>query len=196
MLSALILLRHVAADTDPADRSPSDAPLTNTLPSELSHSAATPPEVRLTDAQSRRAWALADFLQLYSPTALLAGPGRGCAQTLAPLASRLDLRVTVAEDLSPRAPKLPSPAHTAIWTAARALRALPEPRRTTVVCAETAVLAALLVAVAACDGHDLSRYETPIPLGADEAEALPPGGGWVLHRDDGLLVDVKPLAVR
>jgi len=169
MLSALILLRHVAASSQPAD-------------------------ARLSDAQSLRAWALADFLQLYNPTVLLAGPGHGCADTLAPLASRLDLRVTVADDLSAATPKLPGTAHAAVWTAARALRALPDPRRTTVVCAESAVLTALLVAVAACDGHDLSGYETPLPL--DGADTLQPGGGWVLHRDDGRLADVKPLAVR
>lgn len=173
MLSALILLRHVA----------------ETMPS------AGPAEARLSEAQFRRARALADFLQLYNPTELLAGPGTGCTDTLAPLAGRLDLRITVTDDLAPAAPKLPSAAHTAVWTAARALRTLPDARRTTIVCAESAVLAALLVAVAARDGHDLSRYEQPIPLG-DDTGALPPGAGWVLHRDDGLLVDVKPLAVR
>jgi hypothetical protein len=165
MLSALILLRHVAEAAEPGGR--------------------------LTDAQSRRAWALADFLQLYNPTELLAGPGPGCVDTLAPLAGRLDLRVTVADDLR-TAPRLPDAAHAAVWTAARALRTLPDARRTAVVCAETPVLGALLVAVAARDGHDLSRYGAPVPLDAD---ALAPGGGWVLHRDDGLLVDVKPLAV-
>ncbi len=168
MLSALILLRHVA------------------LP------AAEP--APLTDAQSRRAWALADFLQLYSPTTLLSGPGRACNDTLAPLAGRLDLRVTVADDLSAETPKLPGPAHTAIWLAAKAIRTLPDPRRTTVVCAEGIVLAALLVAVAARDGHDLSGYDTTLPL--EGPDLVPPGGGWVLHRDDGRLVDVKPLAAR
>ncbi|THV27624.1 hypothetical protein [Glycomyces paridis] len=159
MLSALILLRHLA----PAGQ--------------------TPP----TDAQARRARALADFLQLYSPTELLSGPG--CADTLAPLASRLDLRVTVADDLSAAAPGLPSAAPAAVWLAARALRTLPDSRRTTVVCAEGAVLAALLVAVAARDGHDLTG--TAVPLDGTDAQA-----GWVLHRDDGRLVDVKPLAAR
>ncbi|MCD0445621.1 hypothetical protein LO763_18605 [Glycomyces sp. A-F 0318] len=187
MLSALILLRHVSETVHvpetSTDARPSDSPV-------------RPSGARLTDAQSRRAWALADFLQLYNPTELLAGPGACCAETLAPLAGRLDLRVTVADDLGAAAPKLPGPAHAAVWTAARALRALPDPRRTTVVCAESAVLAALLVAVAACDGHDLSRYEHPIPLGPDDPAALRPGAGWVLHRDDGLLIDVKPLAVR
>lgn len=208
MLSALILLRHVAdtvhiaeppgaaTDAPPpapplADARSSHAPLSGARPS-----AASLADARLSEAQSRRARALADFLQLYNPTELLAGPGGGCTETLAPLADRLDLRVTVAEDLGTTAPKLPGPAHTAVWTAARALRTLPDPRRTTVVCAESAVLAALLVAVAACDGHDLSRYETPIPLGPDDPAALPPGAGWVLHRDDGRLVDVKPLSVR
>ncbi|MQM25153.1 histidine phosphatase family protein [Glycomyces albidus] len=162
MLSALILLRHVSDGA-------ADAPLT--------------------DAQMRRAWALADFLQLYNPTTLLSGPGRACADTLAPLASRLDLKAAPTPDLAADAPKL-GPAHTAVWLAARALRCLPDPRRTSVVCAEAPVLAALLVAVAAVDGHDLAaRAQEP-------AEDLPPGAGWVLHRDDGRLVDVKPLSVR
>lgn len=161
MLSALILLRHVA--DDPGDR--------------------------LTDAQSRRAWALADFLQLYNPTTLLAGPGRACADTLAPLASRLDLQALASPDLARDAPAL-SPAHAAVWRAARALRALPDPRRTAVVCAEAPVLCALLVGAAALDGHDLAER-------AQEPDGdLAPGGGWVLHRDDGRLVDVKPLSVR
>ncbi|RRR99195.1 hypothetical protein [Glycomyces terrestris] len=161
MLSALILLRHVADG----------------------------PDDRLTDAQSRRAWALADFLQLYNPTTLLSGPGRACADTLAPLASRLALQGAVAADLAADAPKL-TPAHAAVWLGARALRALPDPRRTAVVCAEAPVLAALLVAVAALDGHDLAAHTQ------EPADELPPGGGWVLHRDDGRLVDVKPLSVR
>ncbi|GAA2267039.1 hypothetical protein GCM10009853_020350 [Glycomyces scopariae] len=161
MLSALILLRHVAAE--PADR--------------------------LTDAQSRRAWALADFLQLYNPTNLLSGPGSACAETLGPLAGRLGLQSTRSADLACDAPKL-TPAHAAVWLGARALRALPDPRRTTVVCAEGPVLAALLVAVAALDGHDLAHHAQ------EPADALAPGGGWVLHRDDGRLVDVKPLSVR
>ena len=168
MLSALILLRHVALPS--AEPAP------------------------LTDAQSRRAWALADFLQLYNPTTLLSGPGRACADTLAPLASRLDLRVTTAEDLSAHAPKLPGAAHTAIWLAAKAIRTLPDPRRTTVVCAEGIVLTALLVAVAARDGHDLSGYDLTLPL--EGPDLVPPGGGWVLHRDDGRLAEVKALAVR
>ncbi|GAA1685322.1 hypothetical protein GCM10009830_35970 [Glycomyces endophyticus] len=161
MLSALILLRHVADAA--ADR--------------------------LTDAQSRRAWALADFLQLYNPTSLLSGPGSACAETLGPLASRLDLQSAVCPDLAPDAPKL-SPVNAAVWIGARALRALPDPRRTAVVCAEGPVLAALLVAVAALDGHDLAFHSQ------EPADDLLPGGGWVLHRDDGLLVDVKPLGVR
>jgi hypothetical protein len=185
MLSALILLRHVAETAHPA-----------ATPTDARRSDARFSEARPSEARTRRARALADFLQLYNPTELLAGPGAGCTETLAPLAGRLDLRVTVAEDLGAASPKLPGPAHAAVWTAARALRTLPDPRRTTVVCAESAVLAALLVAVAARDGHDLSRYETPIPLGPDDPGALAPGAGWVLHRDDGLLVDVKPLAVR
>lgn len=168
MLSALILLRHVAL------------PATEPAP--------------LTDAQSRRAWALADFLQLYNPTALLSGPTRACADTLAPLASRLDLHVTATEDLSAVTPKLPGAAHTAVWLAAKALRVLPDPRRTTVVCADGIVLAALLIAVAARDGHDLSGYDLALPL--DSPDTAPPGSGWVLHRDDGRLVDVKPLAAR
>jgi hypothetical protein len=168
MLSALILLRHVAL------------PATEPAP--------------LTDEQSRRAWALADFLQLYNPTTLLSGPGRACADTLAPLASRLDLRVTVAEGLSAAAPKLPGAAHTAVWLAAKAIRALPDPRRTTVVCAEGIVLAALLVAVAARDGHDLAGHDLTLPL--DGPDTAPPGAGWVLHKDDGRLVDVKLLAAR
>lgn len=168
MLSALILLRHVALpDAEPAP---------------------------LTDAQSRRAWALADFLQLYNPTTLLSGPGRACADTLAPLAGRLDLRVTASEDLSAATPKLPGAAHAAVWLAAKAIRTLPDPRRTTVVCAEGIVLAALLVAVAARDGHDLSGYDLTLPL--DGPDLVPPGGGWVLHRDDGRLAEVKPLAMR
>jgi hypothetical protein len=166
MLSALILLRHVA------------------LPGA--------PEAPLTEAQSRRAWALADFLQLYNPTTLLSGPGRACADTLAPLAGRLSLAVTASDDLSADAPK--PPAHTAVWLAAKAIRTLPDPRRTAVVCAEGVVLAALLVAVAARDGHDLSGYDLTIPL--EGPDLLPPGGGWVLHRDDGRLAEVKPLAVR
>lgn len=166
MLSALILLRHLA----PGEGEP------------------------LTDPQARRAWALADFLQLYSPSELLSGPGRCCTDTLAPLASRLDLRVSVTEDLNAATPDLPGAAHTAVWLASRAARALPDPRRTTVVCAETAVLAALLVAVAARDGHDLSRHDLDIPL--DAGASVSPGAGWVLHRDDGRLVDVKPLKVR
>lgn len=162
MLSALILLRHLA---------PAEA-------------AEAPP---LTDEQCRRARALADFLQLYNPTELISGPG--CADTLAPLAGRLDLRVTVADDLRARTPSLPG-AHAAVWLAARALRTLPDPRRTAVVCADSPVLSALLVAVAARDGHDHSLHDTALPAGD-----LPPGGGWVLHRDDGRLVGVKPLAV-
>lgn len=168
MLSALILLRHVAH------------PATEPAP--------------LTDAQSRRASALADFLQLYNPTSLLSGPGRACADTLAPLASRLDLRITVTEDLNAATPKLPGPAHTAAWLAAKAIRALPDPRRTTVVCAEGTVLAALLVAAAARDGHDLAGHDLTLPL--DGPDTAPPGTGWVLHRDDGRLADVKPLATR
>ncbi|WP_205324202.1 hypothetical protein [Glycomyces sp. YM15] len=168
MLSALILLRHVALPS--AEPAP------------------------LTDEQSRRAWALADFLQLYNPTSLLSGPGRACADTLAPLASRLGLHVTVTEDLHAAAPTLPGPAHTAVWLAAKAIRALPDPRRTTVVCAEGIVLAALLVAVAARDGHDLAGHDLTLPL--DGPDTAPPGTGWVLHRDDGRLVDVKPLAAR
>jgi hypothetical protein len=161
MLSALILLRHVS--DDPADR--------------------------LTDAQSRRAWALADFLQLYNPTTLLSGPGSACTETLGPLASRLDLQSSVSPDLACDAPKLSS-VHAAVWLGARALRCLPDPRRTSVVCAEGPVLAALLVAVAALDGHDLAFHSQ------EPSEELLPGGGWVLHRDDGRLVDVKPLSVR
>lgn len=174
MLSALILLRHLAAPEATA-ANPAENP-------------AAPP---LTDEQSRRAWALADFLQLYNPTELICGPGRCCADTLAPLASRLDLRVTVADDLRAETPDFPSGAHTAVWLAARALRTLPDPRRTAVVCAESAVLAALLVAVAARDGHDLTVHRAA--LGPEGAEDLPPGGGWVLHRDDGRLVGVKSL---
>jgi hypothetical protein len=165
MLSALILLRHVASDQSP-----------------------------LTDEQSRRAWALADFLQLYNPTSLLSATGRACADTLAPLASRLDLQVHATEDLNAAAPPLPGAAHTAIWLAAKALRTLPDPRRTTVVCAEGIVLAALLVAVAARDGHDLAGHDLTLPL--EGPDTAPPGSGWVLHRDDGRLVDVKPLAAR
>ncbi|MCC3763698.1 histidine phosphatase family protein [Glycomyces sp. TRM65418] len=168
MLSALILLRHVA------------------LPGA--------PEAPLTETQSRRARALADFLQLYNPTILLSGPGRACADTLAPLAGRLDLPVTASDDLSADTLKLPGPAHAAVWLAAKAIRTLPDPRRTAVVCAEGIVLAALLVAVAARDGHDLSTYDLTVPL--DGPDLIPPGGGWVLHRDDGRLADVKALAVR
>jgi hypothetical protein len=161
MLSALVLLRHVA--DGPADR--------------------------LTDPQSRRAWALADFLQLYNPTTLLSGPGSACAETLAPLASRLELQVAASKDLHSDTPKLSAP-HATAWLAARALRALPDPRRTSVVCAEGPVLAALLVAVTALDGLDLAA------IGREPVAEPAPGGGWVLHRDDGRLVDVKPLAVR
>lgn len=167
MLSALILLRHAAL------------PATEPAP--------------LTGEQSLRARALADFLQLYNPTTLLSGPGRACADTLAPLASRLDLRVTATDDLSAVAPALPAAA-TAVWLAAKATRALPDPRRTTVVCAEGIVLAALLIAVAARDGHDLARHDLTLPF--DGPDSAPPGTGWVLHRDDGRLVDVKPLAAR
>ncbi|WP_035699002.1 hypothetical protein, partial [Glycomyces tenuis] len=74
------------------------------------------------------------------------------------------------------------------------VRALPDARRTAVVCAEGIVLAALLVAVAARDDHDLSAYEFTLPL--EGPQVLPPGGGWVLHRDDGRLVDVKAIAPR
>ncbi|HEX2143359.1 MAG TPA: hypothetical protein VHG10_02510 [Glycomyces sp.] len=169
MLSALILLRHVA------------------IPDADGRSV-------ITESQSRRAWALADFLQLYNPTELLAGPGSACADTLAPLAGRLDLRVTTSDDLSAETPKLPGTAHTAVWLAAKAIRVLPDPRRTTVVCAESVVLAALLFAVAARDGHDLTGYDLTAPL--DGPDLVPPGGGWVLHRDDGRLAEVKPLAAR
>ncbi|THV39840.1 histidine phosphatase family protein [Glycomyces buryatensis] len=172
MLSALILLRHASSSTDP-----------------------DPP--RLTDAEARRAWALADFLQLYNPTVLLAAPGGTCSETLAPLADRLDLKIAACPDLAADRPKFPGrsgAAHLAAWLAARAVRVLPDQRRTAVICAESVVLAALLVAVAARDGHDLSRYDLTVPL--EEPATLPPGGGWVLHCDDGRLVDVKPLAAR
>ncbi|WP_030144610.1 hypothetical protein [Glycomyces sp. NRRL B-16210] len=193
MLSALILLRHLApAETAPATPAPPSTATqaAGTLATAPPITAEAPP---LTDDQCRRAWALADFLQLYNPTELISGPGRGCADTLAPLATRLDLRVTVADDLRSETPRLPG-AHAAVWLAARALRTLPDPRRTAVVCADSAVLSALLVAVAARDGHDHSLHDTPLPT--EDPADLPPGGGWVLHRDDGRLVGVKPLAVR
>ncbi|WP_026930992.1 hypothetical protein [Glycomyces tenuis] len=172
MLSALILLRHAAAS-----------------------SLAVPG--RLDAAEARRASATADFLQLYNPTVLLSAPDRVCTDTLAPLANRLDLRIDASADLAAEVPKFPGeagPAHAAAWLAARSVRALPDARRTAVVCAEGIVLAALLVAVAARDDHDLSAYEFTLPL--EGPQVLPPGGGWVLHRDDGRLVDVKAIAPR
>ena len=172
MLSALILLRHAA---------------TSTLTS----------PARLDPSEAQRAWAMADFLQLYSPTILVSAPERACSDTLTPLASRLDLKVEITADLAADPPKFPGeggPAHTAAWYASRAVRALPDARRTAVVCAEGVVLAALLVAVAARDGHDLSAYDFTLPL--EGPQTLPPGGGWVLHRDDGTLVDIKSVAPR
>lgn len=171
MLSALILLRHTA-----------DA-------------AAAPP--RLTSAEAGRASAVADFLQLYNPTALLSAPERSCADTLAPLARRLSLRVDTSEDLAAEVPEFPGEggaAPGAAWLAARAVRALPDARRTAVVCAESTVLTALLIAVAARDAHDLSAYELTLTL--EDPQALPPGGGWVLHRDHGRLIDLKPIVPR
>ncbi|MCH7232962.1 histidine phosphatase family protein [Glycomyces sp. L485] len=170
MLSALILLRHAATSMPPA---------------------------RLDAAETQRAAAIADFLQLYNPTVLVSAPERACADTLAPLASRLDLEVTASADLAAEQPKFPGdggPAHAAAWFASRALRALPDARRTAVVCAEGVVLAAALVAIAARDDHDLSAYGFTLPL--EGPQTLPPGGGWVVHRDDGRLVDVKSLAPR
>lgn len=171
MLSALILLRH-AATVEP-----------------------TPPE-HLDAAEARRASAIADVLQLYRPTVLLSAPDRVCVDTLAPLAERLGLQTTVNGDLAAEAPELPGggPAPAAAWLASRALRALPEARRTAVVCAEGVVLSALLVAVAARDDHDLSGYG--LAFSADGPQPPPPGGGWVLHRDGGRLFDVKALAPR
>ncbi|HEU5127040.1 MAG TPA: hypothetical protein VFU12_03550 [Glycomyces sp.] len=169
MLSALILLRH-AADAAAAPR-------------------------RLTADEARRASSAADFLQLYGPTVLLSAPERSCTDTLAPLASRLHLRIDASADLAADVPKFPGdggPAPAAAWLAARAVRALPDARRTAVVCAEAPVLAALLVAVAARDDHDLSAYDLTLPM--EGPRALPPGGGWVLHRDHGRLIDVKAIA--
>ncbi len=171
MLSALVLLRHASASTAAA---------------------------RLGPPEAGRARAMADFLQLYSPAVLRSAPGRACTATLAPLAARLELAVETSEGLTADDPKFPGgggPAHTAAWLASRASAALPDdPRRTAVVCAEGPVLGALLVAVAARDAHDLSAYDLALPL--DGAADLPPGSGWVLHRDDGRLMDVKPLAPR
>ncbi|GAB3645547.1 histidine phosphatase family protein [Glycomyces tarimensis] len=172
MLSALILLRHAATSTS-----------------------AVP--ARLTATEAQRARAMADFLQLYNPTVLVSAPERHCADTLAALAGRLGLQVAVSDDLAADPPKFPGdggPAHAAAWFASRAVRALPDARRTAVVCAEGVVLSALLVAIAARDGHDLSAYDFTLPL--EGPQTLPPGGGWVLHRDDGRLVDVKALAPR
>lgn len=172
MLSALILLRH-AATAAFAEPAPLEA------------------------AETRRARAVADFLQLYNPTVLVSAPERACADTLAPLASRLDLTVTTSGDLAADIPKFPGdggPSHAAAWIAARAVRALPEPHRTAVVCAEGVVLSALLIAIAARDDHDLSAYEFTLPM--EGPQVLPPGGGWVLHRDDGRLVDIKAIAPR
>lgn len=170
MLSALILLRHTAS-----------AASAN----------------RLDAAGARRASDTADFLQLYSPTLLASAPERVCADTLAPLANRLGLSVETSADLAadvPEFPGGPGPAPAAAWLAARAVRALPDPRRTAVVCAAGVVLAALLVAVAARADHDLSAYELTLPL--EDPGALPSGAGWVLHRRDGRLVDVKAIAPR
>ncbi|WP_026924777.1 hypothetical protein [Glycomyces arizonensis] len=167
MLSALILLHHAAA------------------------SALAAPD-RLDAAGARRAAAMADFLQLYNPSALVSAPARACTDTLAPLASRLGLPIAASADLAADVPKFPGDAgaaHAAAWLAARAVRALPDARRTAVVCAEGVVLTALLVAVAARDDHDLSAYEFTLPL--DGPPVLPPGGGWVLHREGGAVVDIK-----
>lgn len=169
MLSALILLRPAAT-------------------------AKKRPGARLDSEEARRARAMADFLQLYNPTALLSAPERVCSETLGPLAGRLGVAVDAQEDLAAEVPEFPGgdSAHTAAWLAARAVRALPDPRRTAVVCARSAVLSALLVAVASRDGHELTGYDFELPFEDDARQA--PGGGWVLQRDDGLLVEVKPLA--
>ncbi|GAB3224924.1 hypothetical protein GCM10027447_14000 [Glycomyces halotolerans] len=170
MLSALVLLRH-------ASTTPGKAP------------------ARLDSADARRARSMADFLQLYNPTVLLSAPDRACADTLAPLASRLGLPVATSEDLTADVPKFPDgggSAHAAAWLTARAVRALPDPRRTAVICAEGVVLAALLVAIAARDSHDLADYDFTLPL--EGPPGLAPGCGWVLHHDDGRLSEVKPLA--
>lgn len=167
MLSALILLRHAAPNGD----------------------------VQLDAVGREKATALADFLQLYNPTALVAAPDPVCTDTLAPLAGRLGQTVAASEHLTAAVPAYPGPggaAHAAAWLASRAVRALPDPRRTTILCADSAVLAALLVAVAARDSHDLATYELDLPLA--EPRPLPPGGGWILYRDDGRLAEVKALA--
>lgn len=171
MLSALVLLRHAAAAEPTASE-------------------------HLDAAEARRASAIADVLQLYSPTVLLSAPDRVCVDTLAPLAERLGLRTTVSGDLAADAPEFPDggPAPAAAWLASRALRALPEARRTAVVCAEGVVLAALLVAVAARDDHDLSGYG--LARSWYGPQSPPPGGGWVLHREGGRLFDVKTVAPR
>lgn len=168
MLSALILLRPAAV-------------------------AKKRPGARLDSDEARRARAMADFLQLYNPTTLLSAPERICSETLAPLAGRLGVAVDVQEDLAAQVPDFPGDgAAPAAWLAARAVRAMPDPRRTAVVCARSAVLSALLVAVASRDGHDLTAYDLDPLFGEDVRQA--PGSGWVLQRDDGLLVEVKPLA--
>lgn len=168
MLSALILLRPASA-------------------------AKKRPDARLDSDEARRARSMADFLQLYNPTALLSAPERVCSETLATLAGRLGVAVDVQEDLAAEVPEFPGgQAPATAWLAARAVRALPDPRRTAVVCARGAVLSALLVAVASRDGHDLTGYDFDLPFGDDARQAS--GGGWVLQRDDGLLVEVKPLA--
>jgi hypothetical protein len=63
-----------------------------------------------------------------------------------------------------------------------------------VLCADGFVLAALLVATAARDDHDLATYEFDLPLEPSSAATLLPAGGWILYRDDGRLVEVKVLA--
>ena len=151
------------------------------------------PGARLDSEGAARARAMADFLQLYNPTELLSGTEPACAETLAPLAERLELEVDVRPDLAADVPRLPGGGESrAAWLAARAVRALPDSRRTAVVCAREGVLSALLVAVASRDAHDLpdSGFELPF----EDTSQPAPSGGWVLRHEEGRLREIRPLA--
>ncbi|HZN71096.1 MAG TPA: NUDIX domain-containing protein [Micromonosporaceae bacterium] len=108
------------------------------------------------------ATALADLLALFAPTALVSAPPRRCLQTLAPLATAVDLPIAVesvfGEDVAD-----------ALDVAER-LRSLAASAECTIVCSQGGVIPA---AMAVLTGGDAEEYHTPkgsawlLPFAAD-----------------------------